>query len=357
MSIKQILFMLFMVNNICFGHFFRAEKYSLHNPSLAKKQHIYLFSDFHISDDQNNRDAILIHQQDIITLAKQIQAHVIVEDGMVTNRDEIVNSSSVSIQQKHLPTQERYLKYLKKIETPLGALASGCYLQSVSCSNVEFRFTPIRPLDIYCKFLNNKKTQIRSEYKDDATFESYYALKLNELEQIIEIPCKALFDIFKNSHCTIEEYLAQENNIPIIETIDEIISQINDEKWDLDNISYKEKIRKLFTTYCATFLDIQALHEIARHPNQENIIICAGDFHIECIKTALKKIGYIFEGEYGSHFELYDGTKYNEPEAINVHEAYTHLTTIQNNSSTLLALAISFINTFKALFPFVLINW
>lgn len=350
--IKYIILLLFFTS-LTHCHFFRAEKYVYTKPIIGNVQNIWLLADFHHSTNENKKQIKKQHNE-ILNLAKQLDAFVIVEDGMIENYEDIINDSSATVKPTYF-TKEQLAR--QKMATPLHGLSSSCYLQGIDCTNAECRFTPYRKLNVYCTFLENKKKQIRTEYKDGAQLEHYYEQRLQFLENTIEKPCKELFDLFKKSLLTIDEFLERQRPLPRIENIDAIIDQITDEKWDLEQMAYQEKVSTILTKYCCAFLDIEMLHALALNKDKKNIIICAGDFHIECLKEALEQIGYTFSNKYGHTIELTEGIDYIEPEAIAINAAYDYLSNspqAENNRPGFLSFVISLITMIQNTFPFVL---
>ena len=247
MNFKKIFAAIFMLVLPAFasGHFIRVER--LDNPKLGKSA--YLFSDFHYSTGEN--EATIVPQQgQVVELAQQMKAAVIVEDGMPANSNEIIDSAH-DIKPKSYSEKQLVRKGLV---TPLHGLSSVCEHNGIACINVEQRFTEHRPLNTYFKFLENKKKQIRTWHTDGAAFEKFYTTRLAALEQQIEVPLKPVFDLMKKSPLTIGEFLDNNyNSLPQVDAIDQALAYIQTDK-NLMFIHYANKIDELFRNYTCAFL-------------------------------------------------------------------------------------------------------
>lgn len=315
MNIKFIIkIILLSVSQFAFGHFFRAELFY----NRAHKQFIYTFADAHISSDDNNKKALQKQQNDIITHARTLNALVIAEDPYIINEDDIAHDASGTIQPGYLDND-----FLQKVPktTPLQGLTSLCQLNAVNNINVEKRLTTQRPLNVYFKYLANKKNIIRTEYTDGKLFENYYTKRLEWLSNVIEQPCAELFDYLKENSSTITELMQQDQNIPEISTIDTVFSFYPTDSFIIDQ-TYKEKIFATLRRYGSTILDIDILHNIARNQDLPYIFVSAGDYHIKRLQEALQECDYEFIGYIGSYS---NSTQDPEPHALSVTEAIDKL--------------------------------
>lgn len=294
------------------AHFFKVETMSTMLPH--GKQTIILCSDYHYSDKEENKAAIGTQQNDIITMAKQLNATVIVEDGYVRNHEEIIHDKTATCMPEVIPQDELDWSITK---TPLHGLASVCHNQTINCVNVESRFSFFRNTNTFLRYLENKK-KIIAQRNDSASFCTYYKKQLNALQTCFEEPCKQLFDYFKIQDKTIDQILDNAKELPKCENIDAVLASISSEPWDYETMPYEEKIITLYTRYGCIFLDLDILHAVAVNSDKEYIIICAGDYHIERCMNALEDLGYSKEVYYGAEIAIVDGTDYEEPNAIDI---------------------------------------
>lgn len=294
------------------AHYFRSSKLS--NNSLLNTQEIITFGDFHNSSTPENKQAIAKQAEDTLAYAKALNAAIIVEDGVRYVPGSEMNPAA----QQDAPLLS--LQELEKlnIETPIHGLFSKCVAENISCRNVEFRYTNHRPLNVFCKLLENKKAYLLG-VDDGASFNAYYRKKFTQLEQLIEIPCKEFFDRCSKSSLTIDAF-CQTNNLPQIRSVDEILKTLYGAEIDLTNMSYRQKLCRVFKAYCCAFIDLEILHAIAQYKDHKTIFICAGDFHIECIKDALIEIGYYHQATHEPQTIEKDGLEYLEPTAIDVEQ-------------------------------------
>ena len=305
---KLILAVACALSTLAQAHFFKVETFTNHT------QNIYLVSDFHRSTTKENKQAIAQQQKDLLELAKNKKAGVIVEDGMIYG-DQLIYSSRVDMipgcfDQKQLQTIE--------IETPQHGLASQCKNNRIECINAERRFSSFRPLNIYCEFFQNKKKEFLSS-TDGRSFQNYYQEKINFIEKTIEQPLAPFFNQCKNQKCTLGDFF-KTTKPAYITGIDTIFKAI-DKKWSLKNLSYNDKLSIILTNYAAYFLDLEILHSLASMNHKQNVIICAGDLHINNLKEALPQLGYTHRQKEGENLLLQNGSKYIEPTALNMKQA------------------------------------
>lgn len=294
MKIRIIsLFFLLIASQQSFCHFFRAELFY----NKLNKQFIYAFADAHSSYEDNNKKALLMQPNDMVTNAKTFDALVIAEDPYIINEDNIAHDASGTIQPAYLDND-----FLQKVPktTPLQGLTSLCQLNGIKNINVERRLTTQRPLNIFFQYFNNQKNIIRSQYTDGLLFENYYNQRLEWLNKIIEQPCAELFDYLRTSSSTIKELIKQDQNIPKINAIDTIFSLYSTDHFIIDQ-TYQEKIIATLRRYGSTLLDIDIVHNIATHPTVSCIFVCAGNYHIDRLHEALQTCDYEFIGFVGSY--------------------------------------------------------
>lgn len=295
------------------AHYFRSSKLS--NNALFNTQEIITWGDYHHSGTPENKAMIVKQTEDILAYAKALNAAIIVEDG-VTFKDGQEFNAEAGLVPPILPVEK--LESMPP-STPIHGIASYCHYQNIPCTNVEFRFTNHRPLNVYCKLIENKKKQLLS-YDDGEAFNTYYRKKLAELEQSIEIPCQEFFKRAATSNLTINQFCAR-TNIPVIPTIDNVLEKIYfDEKLPLADMTQAQKISSIFNGYTCAFIDLDILHAIAQYKDHKTIFICAGDFHIECIKKALIEIGYYHQASSGADSIERKNHQYVEPTAIDVEQ-------------------------------------
>lgn len=306
-----------LLNSVAsYAHFFTIEEWNNFDSKSQNKQTIGLFSDVHRSDAINSK-SIKKQRDELVDLAKKLNAIVIVEDSLIYG-DDLIYSSSINMHQGTFP--EDKLKKIE-IETPLHGIHSLCKIKGVTSKNIEYRFSSFRPLDVYYNFFQNKKYQIKNSYKDGTLFEQYYKDRIDQLEQLIEVPLKPIFDLFKNSKEKLGDFLKRKD-LPVIKNIDEIFRKV-EKKWDIDSIGYAGKISILLTNYAAAFLDMEIMHAIATYDHQL-LFICAGDMHIQEIKKALTQIGYNQKNQKGDSLKLLQGKKYSEPMALDINKTVAH---------------------------------
>lgn len=291
------------------AHYFRATQFA-----NAGAQEILTWGDFHKSTTPENKDAIIKQTQDMIAYAKALNAAIIVEDSALLREGQEMNTQA----SQEPPVLSREDLNTITFATPISGLASHCHYNNIECTNVEFRFNTHRPLNVYFKVLENKKKNLLS-CDDPVAFTDYYKKKFAQLEQLVEIPCKEFFARAAKSSLTIEKFCDQ-NDLPIIPNIDEIIKKVYyNDNLVLDKMRYADKLHSLFSGYTCAFLDLEILHAIAKYKDHKIIFICAGDFHIECVERALMEIGYATQHNFGQICHD-NGISYIEPTAIDVQQ-------------------------------------
>lgn len=295
-----------------YPHFFKIEKWS------NDKQDLLLVSDFHRSTTDENK-CPLQQRQEIADFARKSGAGVIVEDGMIYG-DALVRSPSVHMQQGVFP---KCTLDQKAIEIPIHGLHSLCKLDGVDSINVEFRFSQCRPLNVYHAFFNNKKEQILNNFKDGQVFEHYYTSTINTLIENIEKPLAPILEQFKTSSCILHEYL-QQKNIPVVNNIDGLIKKVAPQ-WNSSAMSYPNKIEIMLTNYTLAFLDMEIVHTMSLFKDKKIILICAGNRHIDNIKSVLPQFGFSCVESCGNDLILSNGIKYIEPKAIQIHQTLSQL--------------------------------
>lgn len=301
-----------------YGHFFKVEHWT------NNVQNILLVSDFHTSTKPENSNLVQQREQ-LVSLAIDLNAGVIVEDGMIYG-DDLIKSSRIDLKQGVFP--EKMLDSIK-IETPLHGLHSLCKIKGVDCINAEYRFSLCRPLNIYYDFFKNKKDQILNQFKEDgALFENYYKQRMTFLEQTIEKPFTPLFNAFKQSSMLLNDYL-KKTPLPFIHSIDTLFTKIASE-WN-SSIDYAAKVSIILTNYTATFLDCEIIHGLSLFKNKKTVIICAGDLHIQEMKRALPQLGYNQQASQGQDLAIIAGAKYQEPNALELHATVAAMNIKDNN--------------------------
>lgn len=322
-SLKKLLLIPFLLSSLAsYSHIFKIEQWETDTASNSNlNQTVLLFSDIHRSNNKHNQDAIAEQREAIVNFAKQYNAAVIVEDGLIKKGDTALSSSSVSASQELFSKNQ--LDQIQ-IKTPLHGLNSLCCINNIKSFNAEFRFCPLRTLSVYYQLLQNKKQQIKYFYKDGPSYENYYADRIEQIEQLIETPLRPIFDLVKKSDQKINEFLNR-NDLPVITKINEIIKKV-DNNLDINSLNYQDKIETLFIHYENAFLDIELLHALATCSDYPILLICAGDIHIQALREALQQIGYKQINQQGKPLQLTFGNRRIEPAALDINKSIAHFT-------------------------------
>lgn len=266
-----------------YGHFFKIE--SMNNGN----QTIILVSDYHYSNDSHNQDAIAIQQKDILTLAQELNALVIVEDGYMNNWEQIIHDTTALVSPSIIPYGQLDASI---IQTPLHGLHSLCIYNKITSINVETRFSAERTIDNFFQYLAHKK-QIILGYNDPEQYKQLYQDFFSKLEKNIEQPCKKIFDYIRVKYPYISQIkLCKKLHEQESVLYNALMTQASESDMYF-HMSLQEKIGTLYTRYGCVYLDMDIMHAIAQHPDKQCIIICAGDYHIEHCMNLLKTVGYL----------------------------------------------------------------
>lgn len=313
--------------------FYLIEKFIKNGKSL------YLFSDYHLPATQIKNKINFTQRKDIIKLARKMNAVAIIEDEIAIIEQIPLFSSPEFIRPTHKLTLGQLFKNNQLSEnSPLLMLSHWFEQANLPYINIEFRYGPWRPLNSTFALIDNLKKKIRS-YDSNDPLKNYYNTQLLYLENEIEIPCKLLFEDFKQCGLTINQYAYQSASPIYYPELDVPLQKLlNEAPWDISKFTEKDKIYTIFTRYCAHLLDFELLHAIAQS-KEKNIFVCAGGLHVENIKEGLKILGFEQESAIGETLGFNAETNmYIEPEALpiatsikklNPTYAYSHRHTIQ----------------------------
>lgn len=298
-----------MLTTSLFGHIFNIT-------SLSNQKHtIIACADYHISTQPENVAAIKKQQEDIIALANELGAVVVVEDVYSGNIQEIINDTTATI--APLPMRLNNSYDTIAIESPILYLQSRCADNEVECINVETRFSDFRTAANYMKYLSNKKAHIL-KYNDSLPFKMLYQNKLSHIQKHIEEPCKELFEYLEQQKISAFDALKQQN-VPMIPYLDTILTALSPDQWDFKRMRYAGQLTSFFLMYESLFLDLDIIHAIAQQYNKRTIILCAGSSHIDHCIQLLQELGYQVNQTHGKNLrKTSDGRNFEEPQAVDI---------------------------------------
>jgi len=297
-----------LITSPILSHFFSVDKWN---------NAVYLVSDYHESTQEENKVASE-QQTQLLDLATQIDATIVVEDGVMINNGDAL-STSAELKTDTLDGDTLKI-YSANLQTPLHTLYSQAVHHDVSAVNVEFRYSKFRPLNNFFELIEAKKRRIRS-WNDGEPFNRFYVAQLAMIEEMFEQPCAALFDTLRTQNVTLEQFLAQNPDLIVTEQMKELFNAIiTDHKLEHFNWSESDMIEMIFNDYTCLFLDFEIMHAIAQSHGKP-VIIAAGDHHIQCVKRSLEKIGFSSIKKSGNELEVLAGG-YKEPQAVNITQAF-----------------------------------
>lgn len=294
--IKKIILSSVTLFSFIQAHIFEAEKWV--NPST--QQALVLLGDYHISDNKDNQ-VNGIQKQNIISMAQELNATILVEDGYY-NGEELRQNPFGYDGNKYRQLQ---LDNPNEI-TLLAGFTGSCQEQGVKVNNIEFRF-PLSSVSAQTVIEKSEQIKARIATYNDPLLNDYYKQKLAELDVNVLTPCKELFASLKASTKKVEEIA---NSIEYKNAYDQTLIYLFGSADFTTNT--EEKIKRIIIGYEARLFDLIALHEIAQ--TDGHIMLCAGSNHLKRIQPGLALLGFEKINEEGqTHF---DGTQ--EPDALDM---------------------------------------
>ncbi len=278
-------------------------------------QALYLFSDYHLPTAKTNGKVNFTQRKELIAMARKMGAATIVEDEIgIAKQLSLFNSADFIRPTEKLSLAELVSANKLGGHTALLMLSHWLEQAQLPYTNIEFRYAPWRPLNITFTLMDTLKAKIRA-YNDGHELNSYYQKKLAELEQI-EGSCKPLFDEFRKSGLTIQQYVQSLSPVYSAEFDPTLQKLLDEASWDLAKFTERDKALTLFTRYCVLLLDIEILHAIAQSED-ENIFVCIGGLHALNIKEGLALAGFTSKATMGQELGFDTlANRYAEPAAL-----------------------------------------
>lgn len=295
------------------------------------QQSLYIFSDYHKITAAGHK-INYTQRKELIAAAAKLGAFTIVEDEIgIADQVSLFNSPAHIRPTRALSLRELLSNNKIGSHTPLLMLTHWLQQADLPHQNIEFRYQNFRPLNITFQLLDTLKEKIKG-YNDDPTLTDHYHTELAFLDTI-EQSCKELFDVFRSSSLTIQQYAYQSLTPLYRPEYDSAAQQLcSDEPWDLAKWTERDKIGLIFTRYCARWLDLEILHAITQSTNK-NIFVCIGGLHTWNIREALYATGFVPEATQGTKlgFDKVANT-YIDPMPLHINSAIKKLNPLETRA-------------------------
>lgn len=316
------------------GHIFQATTLQQDN------QTIILCSDYHQANQLENRNANVKQQDAIIEFAKKNNALVIVEDAYCSNLHTIARDTSAQVEPLPCKVNEQFIR--SSLLSPINYLYTRCHLHDISSVNVETRFSDFRTAAQYMGYLNAKKKNI-SCYNDSQAFNLLYNNELALIDQIIDKPCTQLISFLTNNNDLLNDTLKR-STIAHIDNLASILKSISEEPWAFDKFAYNDQLSFLFMLYDSRLMELDMLHAIAQHPDQQLIVLIAGATHTKACTRNLSSLGYSTTQFQGQECAMNESrTGFIEPAAIDLQEIFETYSVIQEAIPTSSSIFIDYL--------------
>lgn len=346
---KKLLFLALSLFSIspAFAHFYKGRVWQGNNTKYI------VLADHHRPQKQSNQVAIP-QQQDVISWAKRLNAHVIVEDPFTINIDKC-KASPLTYRNTEYNSAFSSFFYLNN-NSPLINLNSLCRSAGVSVNNIECRpLSLLIPASEFYSQLMKLAKEIQT-FNDGPEFNQIYESELREFEAV-QKNASTFFELMKNEHTlTVHELIAKLNKYTYeyghkTESFDLQDPQI--QSLDVDQyckvFQNQDTIQREFNALCrylyartpkskissdldgldilhqmpegnivvslgARLLDSFILHTLINN-NQPVKIICAGGAHIDFIEQKFKELKFTKLAKLSA-----PNVNADEPDAINVNQ-------------------------------------
>lgn len=300
------------------GMFYQVEKFT------KGQQSLYIFSDYHIITAAGEKINYAQRKEYIATAAKMGALTIVEDEISLADQISLLNSPDFIRPTRTLSLLELMNSNDAGKTTPLLMLSHWLEQARLPHQNIEFRYQTFRPLNVTFQLIDTLKEKIRS-YNDGYALTEHYRQEIERLE-LIEQSCKELFDAFRLSGLTIQQYAYQSLTPLYRSEYDAALQQLlSDEPWDLAKFTERNNIFIIFTRYCARWLDIEILHAIAQCDNK-NIFVCIGGLHTWNIREALYAAGLVNEASQGTKLGFDRlANKYVDPMPLHIKTAIKKL--------------------------------
>ncbi len=272
-------------------------------------QHIIALSDHH----GIGSDAMRIsHQNAIISLAQEFDAHVIVEDSVHPGDLYQLTSKEVADRTLNILKTDVAKKHMLFTDV-LHGLTQNCLKNNISVKNVEIRHLKLagsitwineivkdhgiistrHMVELFDNVI--KEIEAYPEYKDITFYKAYINDAANALNQLLNELKKNSEDIYAFIRKSFTRKKAKSHAKIVWEHISEFTQKY------YNYLPYtSEAPKRYFYEICIShanaYLDPRIVHEIHTKHIQNNeakpIIIAAGDLHIQHVERGLKELGY-----------------------------------------------------------------
>lgn len=290
----------------------------------------------------------LTQMQDVISWAKKLNAHIVVEDGLTLDSSKYIKDPFSAANKEYANSLTLFFNLDKA--TALRGLFSACHLAGIPVTNFECRLGLVnaqgqRTCDII-RHLTDMANKIKS-FNDGESVNAIYHEEIKEFENL------------KKQMPVIFEYMRDETK-SYQGTIEFFNNAINSEHSEIKNIfqqelqalaNYYRRGREVpaltvnlkiatdsYVAFESRLVDSFLLHTVC---NQKApvVFVCAGDGHIKWLADAFQKLGFDKKGSMGDipyqFIEKHNITSsYKEHDAININQFFEGYFSSSKNHNT-----------------------